>query len=160
MSYKIRALRSEEIYLLDTFIYEAIFQRPGVEKLPKSIIQQPDINVYIKDFGKKTDYCLVAESHSNVVGAVWTRILGGSTMGFGHLNNEIPEFALSVLEEFRGQGIGKSLMKHMLVELKRAGYVQASLAVQKDNYAFFLYKGLGFKIIDENEEEFIMLYQF
>lgn len=38
----------------------------------------------------------------------------------------------------------------MLLELKKQGYKQASLSVQK-------YKKLGFVILDENDEEYIML---
>ena len=36
-------------------------------------------------------------------------------------------------------------------------YKQASLAVQKANYAVRLYEKVGFKIVDENEEEYIMV---
>lgn len=157
LDYIIRPLKKEEIYLLDTFLYEAIFQRPGVEKLPEYVIHEPEIWVYIDSFGKDTDHCLVAEYRSEIVGAVWTRILGGAVSGFGHLDNQTPEFALSVLEDFRGQGIGKSLMERMVKDLKDLGFSQASLAVQKDNYALRLYQQVGFQIIDENEEEFIML---
>lgn len=48
-------------------------------------------------------------------------------------------------------------MKRMLSELKKQGYKQASLSVQKINYAVQMYKKLGFVIIDENDEEYIML---
>ena len=48
-------------------------------------------------------------------------------------------------------------MKQMLIELKSRGYVKTSLAVQKANYAVKMYKNVGFKIIDENEEEYIMV---
>ena len=44
-------------------------------------------------------------------------------------------------------------------ELKKQGYKQASLSVQKINYAFHMYSKLGFVIIDENDEEYIMLYK-
>ena len=37
------------------------------------------------------------------------------------------------------------------------GYKKASLAVQKENYALKMYLKVGFKIFDENEEEFIMI---
>lgn len=49
------------------------------------------------------------------------------------------------------------LMKRMISELKKQGYKQASLSVQKINYAFHMYSKLGFVIIDENDEEYIML---
>lgn len=41
--------------------------------------------------------------------------------------------------------------------LKEKGYKQASLAVQKANYAVRMYKKVGFKTVDENDEEFIMV---
>ena len=48
-------------------------------------------------------------------------------------------------------------MKEMLRILKDRGYKHASLAVQKTNYAVRMYKKVGFEIVDENEEEYIML---
>lgn len=160
LDYKIRKMKREEIPLLEIFLYEAIFQRPNAEKMPENVIYQPELYVYIDDFGKESDRCFVAEYNSQVIGAVWTRILSGEIQGFGHLNDQTPEFAISVLEDFRGQGIGMKLMRHMLLELANAGYSQTSLAVQKDNYALAMYQALGFKIVAENDEEFIMLYTF
>ena len=52
------------------------------------------------------------------------------------------------------------IMKRMLEELKERGYQKTSLAVQKANYAVKMYKNVGFEIIDENEEEYIMMYVF
>jgi len=48
-------------------------------------------------------------------------------------------------------------METMLSELKNRGYVRTSLAVQKANYAVRMYKKVGFEIIDENDEEYIMV---
>lgn len=42
-------------------------------------------------------------------------------------------------------------------DLKEKGYKRASLAVQKANYAVRMYQNVGFKIVDENTEEYIML---
>ena len=44
----------------------------------------------------------------------------------------------------------------MLDELKKRGYERTSLAVQKANYVVRMYKKVGFNIIDENDEEYIM----
>ena len=49
------------------------------------------------------------------------------------------------------------MMKKMLSILKDCGYKQTSLAVQKANYAVKMYQKVGFEIIDENEEEYIMI---
>ncbi len=37
------------------------------------------------------------------------------------------------------------------------GYKQASLSVQKMNYAVRMYRKIGFEIIDENDVEYIMI---
>ena len=60
-------------------------------------------------------------------------------------------------KEYRGLGIGSQLMLKMLELLKQQGYEQASLAVQKTNYAVKMYKKVGFKKVDENAEEYIMV---
>lgn len=70
-----------------------------------------------------------------------------------------PSFAISLNKEFRGLGIGTALMKEMLYLLKHQGYKQASLAVQKANYAVNMYKKVGFSILHENAEEYIMVTQ-
>lgn len=48
----------------------------------------------------------------------------------------------------------------LILELRKQGYKQASLAVQKANYAVKMYKKVGFETIDENEEEYIMVHSF
>ena len=120
----------------------------------KSIINQPKLQVYIADFGKKKDDIgLVAEVDKRVVGAVWVRIMND----YGHIDNHTPSFAISLYKDYRGFGIGTNLMKKMLHILKDRGYKQASLAVQKTNYAVRMYQKTGFEIVGENEEEYIML---
>ena len=154
MNYSIRELRQDEIRVLDTFLYEAIFIPEGVPAPSKDIINQPELQVYIKDFGQdKGDLCLVAQVVDEIVGAVWVRIMND----YGHIDDETPSFAISLLKDYRKHGIGTELMKQMLMKLKVQGYRQASLAVQKMNYAVRMYKNVGFEIVDENEEEYIMI---
>jgi len=156
MNYIIRKLRQEEVKALDTFLYEAIFIPEGVETPPMAIINQPELQVYVDGFGTKNgDICFVAESDGVIVGAVWVRIMDD----YGHVDDETPSFAISLSKEYRGKGIGTELMKQMLTELKDGKYKKASLAVQKQNYAMKMYKKVGFEIVDENEEEYIMVCQ-
>ena len=154
MDYIIRKIKQPEIQLLYDFLYEAIFIPEEVAPPPRAIINQPELQVYISDFGKRdSDSCYVAEVNGRIVGAVWVRIMND----YGHVDDETPSFAISLYKEYRSQGIGTALMKAMLDELKEKGCKQASLAVQKTNYALELYKKLGFKVVDENDEEYIML---
>ncbi|MGN0457452.1 MAG: GNAT family N-acetyltransferase [Eubacterium sp.] len=154
---KIREINKEEYPLLEDFLYEAIFVPKGIEKPSKSIIENDELQVYIRDFGKlKGDNCLVAECNDKIIGACWTRIVND----YGHIDDKTPSFAISLYEEYRGKGIGTKLMKTMIKLLNERGYKQVSLSVQKENYAVKMYKKIGFKIVDENEQEYIMLYNF
>ena len=156
MEYIIRKIKSDEYIVLEDFLYEAIFIPQGISAPPKEIIYKPELQVYIADFGKrKGDIGLVAEVDSKIIGAIWVRIMND----YGHIDNETPSFAISLYKEYRNYGIGTAMMKEMLNVLNQAGYKQASLAVQKENYAVKMYKNVGFEVIDENEEEYIMLYK-
>lgn len=155
VDYIIRKMKPSEYKLLDDFLYEAIFQPDETNLAPKEIIQRPELQVYIKNFGKeKDDYCLCAEAGGKVVGAVWVR----NIKGYGSIDDITPEFAISLYKDFRGLGIGTAMMKEMLKLLKDIGYKKASLAVQKENYALKMYLSVGFQITDENAEEYIMVH--
>ena len=154
MNYTIRKLKNTEYPLLNDFLYEAIFIPPGVEPPPRSILNNDELQVYVKDFGKKPDdRCLVADADGKIVGAVWVRIMED----YGHVDDETPSFAISLYKDYRGRGIGTALMEKMLELLRESGYRKASLAVQKANYAVRMYQKVGFEIIDENDEEYIMI---
>lgn len=153
MDYQIREIRVREYPILSDFLYEAIFIPEGMEKPPKSVIGQPELQVYVADFGKADDWCLVAETEDRIVGAVWVRIMND----YGHIDDETPSLAISLYEEYRRLGIGTALMKAMLELLKDKGYKQVSLSVQKANYAVSMYRKAGFEVVDEREEEYIMI---
>ena len=156
MDYIIRAMRETEYPLLEDFLYEAIFIPEGVAPPPKSIVNAPELQVYITGFGSAPhDIALIAEVDHKAVGAVWLRIMND----YGHIDDETPSFAISLFKEYRGLGIGTEMMRAMLAILKNCGYKQASLAVQKANYAVKIYRKVGFEIVGENEQEYIMIAQ-
>lgn len=95
----------------------------------------------------------MAEADNRIIGAVWTRIMND----YGHIDENTPSLAISLYKEFRGMGIGTQLMKHMLLVLKENGYEKVSLSVQKENYAYKMYRNLGFETVAEREEEFLMV---
>lgn len=157
MKYNIRPIETKELSLLEEFLYNAVFQKDEKNPIPRSIINEPSVKVYVEDYGKNNDLCLVADYDGKVIGCVWTRILDGDIKGFGNIDSKTPEFAISILKDYRGLGIGTSLMKEMLSLLKSKGYKKTSLAVQKENYALKMYKNVGFRILKETDEEFIMV---
>lgn len=153
MDYRIREIKSDEYGILKEFLYEAIFVPEGEQAPPREIINQPELQVYLTDFGKKKDDTgFIAEVDGKIAGAVWVRIMDD----YGHIDDETPSFAISLYKDYRNCGIGTALMQKMLAALKEKGYRQASLSVQKTNYAVKMYKNVGFEIVNENEEEYIM----
>lgn len=156
MDIEIRKWKDGEQAFLEDFLYEAIFIPEGVEAPSREIIRLPELQVYITDFGKRPDdICFLAEVDGKVAGAVWVRVMED----YGHLEDGVPSFAISLYKEYRGKGIGTELMNRMLQELEGRGYEKASLAVQKANYAVRMYQKVGFEIVGENEEEYLMMWR-
>lgn len=154
MDYKIREMSKDEYPLLNDFLYNAIFIPDGEKQPPRSIIQKPELQVYVDHFGQsKDDVAMVAEINGKVVGACWTRIMND----YGHVDDDTPSLAISLYKEFRGMGIGTALLNKTLSLLKEKGQKRVSLSVQKANFAVKMYLKSGFHIIDENREEYIMV---
>ena len=153
MNYQIRPIEKAEIPLLRDFLYNAIFIPEGAAAPPMSIVDDESLQVYIRNFGlKPDDRCLVAESNSKVVGAIWSRIMND----YGHIDDQTPSIAISLYKEYRNKGIGTELLKKMLDLLRKEGYKSVSLSVQKANYAIRMYRKAGFHVISDDTEEAIM----
>lgn len=154
MSVRIRNLTECEVFLLQDFLYEAIYIPKGQPTVSRDILKLPELQVYVENFGDhKDDHCLVLEVNENIVGAIWSRIMND----YGHIDNQTPSLAISIYKEYRGQGLGTKLMKEMLALLKQEGYKAVSLSVQKENPAFRLYERLGFCILQEHGDEYLMM---
>ena len=150
----IRKMRPEEFSLLPEFLYQAIYLPDGVQPPPRSVVELPELQVYFAGFGARSgDHCLVAEAEGRAAGAVWSRIMED----YGHIDDVTPSLAISVLPEYRGQGIGTQLLDSLLHLLQEKGYLRASLSVQKQNPALRLYERAGFRIVAEKGAEYLML---
>ena len=151
---EIRPLKPEEIPLLEEFLYQAIFIPQGLASLPRSILKEPELEMYIKDLGQQPDdWALAAEVDGRLVGVVWVRIM----KDYGYYDDRTPSLSISFLPEFRGQGLGQQLMTAMLDLLKAKGYPSVSLSVSKDNPALRFYQRLGFVTVEERKDDYLML---
>ncbi len=154
MDYLIREIDESEYNVLNDFLYEAIFIPEGVQPPPRDIILRDELQVYVEHFGTRPDdKCFVAVADGSIIGAVWVRIMND----YGSVDSSTPSFAISLYKEYRGYGIGTALMQRMLDYLRQSGYKQASLAVQKENYAVRMYQKVGFEVVSRNDEEYIMV---
>ena len=143
MDYIIREMRSEEYCLLSDFLYEAIYIPEGIEPPPKSVIECPELQEYIVEFGnRKHDKALVAEIQGNVVGAIWVRIMND----YGHIDNDTPSLAMSVCPQYRGLGIGTSLLKQLLQVERLAGYSLNTGKAEKELQEFLKNNRINLKL--------------
>ena len=151
----IRSMRPKEYDLLREILYQAIYLPEGANPPPRSVVNLPELQVYVTDFGTRPgDCCLAAEAEGTVVGAAWCRIMED----YGHIDNDTPSLAISLLPEYRGLGIGTRLLNGFLLLLRENVYRRASLSVQKGNPALRLYQRTGFRIASEKDTEYLMLW--
>lgn len=152
----IRPLPPKGYPLLDRFLYDAIFIPEGVEPPPFEIVKNPDLQVYVESFGtRKGDIALAAVLNDKIVGVAWARIMND----YGHVDDDTPSIAISVVKSCRGMGIGMQLMANLLINLCGMGFRQVSLAVQRENHtAVKLYVKLGFRVLSIKGDEYIMLF--
>jgi len=154
----IREITPADYPRLEEFLYNAIYLPPGAEWPPREIIFEPEIYVYIEGFGGKGDRGVVAEHNGEIVGMAWTRIIPA----YGHIDNDTPELAISVLAGYRSRGVGANMMARLFQLLRAGGYRRTSLSVQKDNPAVRFYQRLGYEITGDKldhagHEDYIMV---
>ena len=154
MNCVIREARPGEEVPLEDFLYLAIFVPEGEEPPPRSILQKPELRVYVDHFGEGiADMCVMAEAEGTAVGAAWSRIMDD----YGHVDDDTPSLAVSLLPQWRGRGIGGALLEKLFRLLAQGGWRRVSLSVQMANRAMHLYERLGFEIVEERDGEAIMV---
>jgi ribosomal protein S18 acetylase RimI-like enzyme len=153
----IREIKNDEMSHLNNFLYDAIFIPEDQEKPDEEIIKLPELSRYIKDFGKETDLCLVAVLNGEMIGAIWTRLFSEEEKGFGFVDSKIPELSMSVVENYRKNGIGTKMLKAMFNKLTLLDYDLVSLSVDKQNFAMRLYQKFGFETVESDEKSATMI---
>lgn len=154
----IRKILPSEYFLMEDIMYEAIYHPDPANPYPKEVIYLPQVSVYWDKWGvEKDDYCLLAIVDNKIAGAVWIRTFFGEIKGCGYIDEQTPEIAVALFKEYRNQGIGTQLMQQMIEYMQAKSFMQVSLSITKGNPAIRLYKRLGFEVVGENKEDYIML---
>jgi ribosomal protein S18 acetylase RimI-like enzyme len=145
--------------VLRTFLYHAIYVPPGSPEPNPKILNLPDISRYVDHWGRSGDLSVFALDKGKVIGVCWSRIFPPSTPGYGTIDSRTPELSIALLSEYRGQGIGSTLLNLILSDLKtRARAV--SLSVAEDNPALRLYQRFGFTVHSKHGKSLIMVKWF
>ena len=150
---QLRPLRADDAAFLIDALYHAIYVPPGMPAPPKTIVQHPDLAVYIEGFGTQPGDEGVLAVHDTIpVGAAWSRFI----RGYGFVDKQTPELSISMLPGYRGMGIGSRLLEAMLAQLKEK-VQRVSLSVTLSNPAHRLYERFGFQVVRVDGDSAIML---
>ncbi len=154
---EIREIRQDEYDFLFDMLHEAIFVPEGEEKLPESVVHEPYLSKYVKNFGKNGDLAFVLVKDGQLIGAVWARLLCGEEKGYGFVDENTPELSMAIKADFRGRGFGTRLLEKIFERFQSDGVKKISLSVDKLNAAVRLYQRHGFEIAGEKGTAYTML---
>ncbi|MGI8935633.1 GNAT family N-acetyltransferase [Leptolyngbya sp. BC1307] len=141
----LRVLKSSD----EPFLWKMLMQAAHESSLA-AVKANRDLVQYVHDWGRAGDFGVAAEQDGELVGAAWLRLWSGEDKGYGYLADEIPELAIAVIPEIRGQGVGTALLKQLLA-LAQTHYPAVSLSIRMSNPALRLYQRLGFVAVAGSE---------
>ena len=157
----IRSLRLKDTSVLWTMLMHAAHESDLV-----TVKATPDLARYVEGWERAGDLGVVAKQANKAVGAAWVRLWSEGNRGYGHVSDEVPELAIAVIPEVRGQGIGSALLENLL-SMASAQFPAISLSIRADNPAQRLYERNGFLPVEGTEVtnraggvSFSMIYQF
>lgn len=140
---------------IEDFFYDTFYLPFGMTSLPREILNAPYYRKFFFNLGReKGDLCFEAcdTATNEIVGVVWTRLIPYDS----ERDYKTPFLLISVLTQYRGKGIGSSLMRRILAELKCAGYTEVILSVHYQNRAIALYEKFGFSIYGSDGDCYLM----
>lgn len=167
LDYDIRLIRAGEHRVLEEMLYLAIFVPPGDPPPARSIIQEPRLARVCENWGRPGDLALIAILHDDhdrsgghrhvIIGAAWYRLYPAKAPGYGFVAEDVPELSVAVLPEYRGMGVGTTLLRALISRGTEVGYRAISLSVDRRNPALRLYERLGFRVIKNGESPTMVL---
>jgi ribosomal protein S18 acetylase RimI-like enzyme len=146
---------------LAEMLYEAVNWRDdGAEERPAldTVLSVRENARYITEWGRPGDVALFAlDRRDEPVGAAWLRLFTAAEPGYGYVADDIPELAIAVYPEFRGQRVGTLLLGSVIARAERDRTRAISLSVNRDNPVRPLYARYGFEVVGESRDALTML---
>jgi ribosomal protein S18 acetylase RimI-like enzyme len=148
---QIRLVDLDDVPFLEEMLFEAFHwdpsqPRPGQDEF----LADPKVHKYLSGWGRRGDAGVVAIDGKEPVGAGWIRQWTEADQSYGFVDEEIPELGLAVREAYRSKGIGRMLLRRLVVETAQSGYKALSLSVEPSNFAIRLYESEGFVKVSES----------
>lgn len=111
---------------------------------------------YVSGWGRRGDTAVVALEDGFPVGAAWFRLFTRDEPGFGFVDEQTPEVAISVVPSRRGRGIGSELLDELIAVAREQGFGALSLSVADDSPAMYMFEHQGFEKADKTDGSWTM----
>ncbi|MGF1518719.1 MAG: GNAT family N-acetyltransferase [Nodosilinea sp.] len=144
-----------EAMLFEAFFWSPTYERPAFEEFR----QHPEFQKLVANWGRPGDRAVIAERDSQPVGAVWYRFWTEACHSYGFVNAATPEVGIGVQADYRGCGVGRALLRHLITEARQSGVLALSLSVDPENVARRLYESERFVKVGESGTSWTMVCQ-
>lgn len=121
---------------------------------------EPDLLHYVAGWPHASDMGVVAvDSSKSPIGAVWLRQFSSDDPGYGYISADVPELSIGVLNEWRGRGVGRALMRAQVQQAQIRGLHTLSLSVERANPAVGLYLSEGWQVVESGRDSDTMVFE-
>jgi GNAT superfamily N-acetyltransferase len=151
-----RPLTATDQQLLWRWLHLALWDPPPAAPRPQAVLEDPETRIYAEDWGRPTDFGIVAVVDGKDAGACWLRLLPAG-IGLACVDALTPQLGIALEPEYRRRGIGGTLIRKALQEAWDRGAPQVALTVHPRNPASALYEACGFSQIGERGSYHLML---
>ena len=119
---------------------------------------EPDLLHYVADWPRASDMGVIAVDRGQLpIGAVWLRHFSSDDPGYGYVSVDVPELSIGVLDQWRGRGVGRALMRAQIQQAQSRGLQTLSLSVERANPAVDLYLSEGWQVIESGRDSDTMI---
>jgi GNAT superfamily N-acetyltransferase len=147
MNTAIRPVDPADGAFLTEMLVAAAFWRPdGPVGTRDAVLSDPRLARYTSGWPQPGDIGVIAEAEEPI-GAAWLRFFVADDPGYGFIESCIPEVSMGVSVPWRSRGVGRRLLKALVLAAREASLPALSLSVEADNYALQLYESCGFRSV-------------
>lgn len=156
--YRIRAAGPADALALTEALVEAANWNPDRARPRVSVLSDPVRRRYIAGWQRPADAGFIAEDElGEPIGAGWYRLFSADRPGLGFVGAGVPELILGVRPVWRAQGVGRSLLQHLVARAAADGHARLGLSVERGNFAHRLYTSEGFTVVEDRGPTAVMV---
>ncbi|WP_194764191.1 GNAT family N-acetyltransferase [Microbacterium sp. UFMG61] len=159
-AYSIRPAVQADGSFLGDMVVEAANWRSGGARARHEILTSVEHRRYLAGWMRPADAGFIAvDSGGQPIGAAWYRMLAQDDPGFGFAGTAVPELIIGVQPIWRAHGVGRTLLRRLLVHAGEQGHARISLSVERDNFARSMYRSEGFLVTDSGPARDTMVHR-